>query len=263
MKKTMYMGIALAGLLLTSCFQDLGQDPPFDYPQQPTPPPLGADGQIFYLSFDKDFEEYQSLSEALPTGTPSLTDGKKGKAYTGAKDSYLTFDVANLAAPLGSSMTFAFWYKLNPVPDRAGLLVLAPKTEGKPADKQNNRKAGFRIFREKAGAKQRIKANVGNGTADSWLDGSAKADLDPETNAWKYVALVLTEGKAFFYLDGEEVAATNLTRISWDGCDLMSIGSGAPRFNEWNHLSDHSLIDELRIYNKALSAAEIKQLMNK
>ena len=24
--------------------------------------------------------------------------------------------VANLAAPLGSSMTFAFWYKLNPVP---------------------------------------------------------------------------------------------------------------------------------------------------
>ena len=43
----------------------------------------------------------------------------------------------------------------------------------------------------------------------------------------------------------------------------MSIGSGAPRFNEWNHLSDHSLIDELRIYNKALSAAEIKQLMNK
>ena len=47
MKKTMYMGIALVGLLLTSCFQDLGQDPPFDYPQQPTPPPLGADGQIF------------------------------------------------------------------------------------------------------------------------------------------------------------------------------------------------------------------------
>ena len=38
----------------------------------------------------------------------------------------------------------------------------------------------------------------------------------------------------------------------------MSIGSGSPRFNEWGHNSDHSLIDELRIYNKALSADDIK-----
>jgi hypothetical protein len=40
----------------------------------------------------------------------------------------------------------------------------------------------------------------------------------------------------------------------------MSIGSGAPRFNEWGHLSDLSLIDEVRIYNKALPASEIERL---
>ncbi len=262
MKNLGYIFLVVTGIFLTSCFQDLGQNPPFDYPQQPAPPPLGADGQIFYLSFDDTYEEYQSLAEALIVGNPTFAEGKKAKAYAGAKDSYLTFDIANFAAPLTSTMTFAFWYKLNGNPDRAGILTLGPKTEGKPANQQNNRTSGFRLFRENAGGKQRIKANVGNGTADSWVD-NAKADLDPDNPVWVHIALVLTEGKVFIYVDGEEAASTNLSKISWNGCDILSIGSGAPRFTEWNHLSDNSLIDELRIYNKVLTATEIKTVMAK
>ena len=263
MKKIGFIILAIIGLALSSCFQDLGQNPPFDFPEQPTPPPLGVDGQIFYMSFDEDFEDYQSLAEATVVGNPTLTDGKKGKAYTGAKDSYLTFGINNLAAPLSSEMTFGFWYKVNANPDRAGILVIGPPTEGKAANQQNNRTSGIRIFRENASGKQRIKANIGNGTADTWIDGAAKADLDPAASEWKYITLVLTEGRVFFYIDGVEVAAANFSKISWAGCDIMSIGSGAPRFTEWNHLSDNSMIDELRIYNKALSANEVKSLMNK
>ncbi|MFA7390321.1 MAG: LamG domain-containing protein, partial [Proteiniphilum sp.] len=132
--------------------------------------------------------------------------------------------------------------------------------EGNPANAQNNRTAGIRIFRENAGGKQRVKANIGNGTADSWLDGGTKADLDPATAGWVHIALVLSPDKASFFMAGVEVAATNFTGISWNGCDIMSIGSGAPRFNEWGHLSDLSLIDEVRIYNKALPASEIERL---
>jgi hypothetical protein len=261
MKKTTYLLLLLmTGLIFTSCFQELGQNPPFDFPEQPTPPPIGADGQMFYLSFDEDLEDFQSLMEAAVVGSPTFFDGKSGKAYAGATNSYLTFDVANMAAPLGSSMTFIFWYKVNATPDRAGLLVIGPPHEGNPANAQNNRTAGIRIFRENAGGKQRVKANIGNGTADSWLDGGAKADLDPATAGWVHIALVLTPTKASFYMKGEEVAAANFTGISWNGCDIMSIGSGAPRFNEWGHLSDLSLIDELRIYNKALPASEIERL---
>ncbi len=261
MKKTAYLLILMmTGVIFTSCFQDLGQNPPFDYPEQPTPPPIGADGQMFYLSFDEDLEDYQSLMEAAMVGTPTFANGKSGKAYAGAANSYLTFDVANMAAPLGSSMTFTFWYKVNGTPDRAGILTIAPPHEGKPANAQNNRTAGVRIFRENAGGKQRVKANIGNGTADSWLDGVTKADLDPATAGWVHIALVLSPDKASFFMAGVEVAATNFTGISWNGCDIMSIGSGAPRFNEWGHLSDLSLIDEVRIYNKALPASEIERL---
>lgn len=257
MKKIEFIILAIIGLALSSCFQDLGQNPPFDYPEQPTPPPIGADGQIFYLTFDDTYEEYQSLMEVTKVGDPTFTDGKKGKAYSGAPNSYLTFDIANMAAPLTSEMTFTFWYNVNGNPDRAGILTIGPPTEGKPANQQNNRTSGIRIFRENASGKQRVKANIGNGTADSWLDGGAKADLNPTTAGWKHIALVLSEGRAVLYIAGEEVAAANLSKISWKDCDIISIGSGAPRFTEWNHLSDNSLIDEFRIYNKALTATEI------
>lgn len=251
------VSIFFVGILLTACFQDLGQNPPFDYPEQPTPPPLGADGQIFYMDFNDDYEEYQSLFEATVVGSPTFVDGKAGKAYAGAKNSYLTFGTANLAAPLTKNMTFSFWYKVNADPDRAGILVIAPPTEGAAADKQNNRKAGIRIFRENAGGMQRVKANVGNGTADSWVDGGSLADLDPKVASWTHIALVLTDSKAIMYIGGKEVKSVDFSGISWQGCDIISIGSGAPRFTEWGHLSDNSLIDELRIYNKALSASEV------
>lgn len=46
MKKTGYILLVSLSILMVSCFQDLGQNPPFDYPEQPTPPPIGSDGQI-------------------------------------------------------------------------------------------------------------------------------------------------------------------------------------------------------------------------
>ena len=260
MKPITYILSIVTALLLTSCFQDLGQNPPFDFPEQPTPPPIGADGQMFYLSFDEDLEDYQSLMEAAVVGSPTFADGKSGRAYAGAANSYLTFDVANMAAPLSSEMTFTFWYKVNGTPDRAGILVIGPPHEGQPANAQNNRTAGIRIFRENAGGMQRVKANIGNGTADSWVDGETLADLDPATAGWVHIALVLASDNATLYMDGVAVKVTEFTGISWDGCDIISIGSGAPRFNEWGHLSDNSLIDEVRIYNKALPASQIQSM---
>jgi hypothetical protein len=38
--------------------------------------------------------------------------------------------------------------------------------------------------------------------------------------------------------------------------------SGVPRFTEWQHFSDLSSIDELRIFNKSLSQDEVNAIMN-
>lgn len=263
MKKYVYMlSAALLLFVLTSCFQDLDQDPPFNYPEEPPKPPISEDGQIFYMSFEDNYKDIASDQDATKVGNPDFADGKVGKAYAGVQDGYLTFRLSDLVSELGSDLTVGFWYRVNANPDRAGIIVIGPVTEGAGDNAQNNRTSGFRIFRESgAGTMQRIKANVGNGIADGWLDGGTNADIDPATAGWKYITLTLTEGKATFYIDGEEVAANNLSKISWAGCDIMSIGSGVPRFTEWGHRSDNSLIDELRIYNKVLTAQEIKDII--
>ena len=67
------------------------------------------------------------------------------------------------------------------------------------------------------------------------------------------------------YLDGVAVINTgNMTgkTISWANCTNISIGSGAPGFIAWNHLSDLSKIDELYLFDKVLTVAEIQAIMN-
>lgn len=249
--------IILMMVIFQSCFQDLGQNPPFDYPEQPELPPLGPNGQMFYMDFDDNFEEPQSLSEATVIGSPGFAKGIKGNAYAGAKDSYLTFSTSALAAQLSPTMTFSFWYKVNNEPDRAGILVIGPKDKDQPADKQNNRSTGLRIFRENAGGKQSLKANIGNGEKGITVSTSKENHLETDEPTWKFITLVLMNGKATLYIDAVEIDSQEVT-VSWKDCDIMSIGSGAPRFTGWNHWSDHSLIDELRIYTEALTAAEVK-----
>lgn len=221
------------------------------------------DGEIFYMPFDGDNLELVTINYAKIVGSPTFADGKIQKAYKGATDSYLTFPTKDESLGidlLNADFSVSFWYKVNPVPDRGGIIVIGPETEGAAADKQNNRTAGIRLFRENVGGKQRIKANVGNGTTDGWID-NALADLDPTNPQWVYLTLTINPGKAVLYVNGVEAGTNALTAISWNGCDILSIGSGAPRFTEWSHLSDLSLIDELRLFNKALSPAEIQAIM--
>ena len=37
--------------------------------------------------------------------------------------------------------------------------------------------------------------------------------------------------------------------------------SGAPNFTGWGHLSDQSFMDELRLFNKALSQEEVQTIL--
>lgn len=219
------------------------------------------DGEIFYMPFEDNLKELVTQSNATKVGTPGFAAGKVGQAYAGAADSYLTFPADGLK---GNQISAAFWLKINATPDRAGILVMGPEDTAN-ADyplKQNNRKSGFRFFREKAGDNQRFKLNAGNGTADTWFDGGAAANVDPTTGNWVHLAYTISATEAVVYINGEVVKQGDFSGINWDGCDVLSIMSGAPRFTGWDHLSDLSLMDELRIFNKALTQAEVKTIMD-
>lgn len=218
------------------------------------------ENEIFYMPFDGDYTELISISEATKVGNPTFAGefAEGTNAYAGAENSYLTFNTQDFN--LDKEFSAVFWYKVNTTPDRAGILVMGPVDTNNP-DNMNNRETGFRFFRENANGKQRVKLNVGNGTADAWVDGGDAADIDPANNSWEHIAFTISETEAVVYINGVVVKRETINGIDWTGCDLLSIMSGEPRFAEWGHKSDYSYIDELRLFNKALSESEVKATM--
>ncbi|MEP6260213.1 MAG: LamG domain-containing protein [Gillisia sp.] len=222
---------------------------------------INASAETLYMPFDGQYKDIAANREVTVVGTPGFAgEGKVGSdAYAGAANSYLTLPSAGL---LSEEFSATFWYNVNASPDRAGILVVGPEdtaNAGYP-EVQNNRTSGFRFFRENADGKQRFKLNVGTGTADAWVDGGANADVANDAG-WVHMAFTISSTKAIVYINGVAVGENTITGIDWTGADLVSIMSGAPRFNEWGHLWDSSFMDELRFYNKALTQEEIQAAM--
>ena len=216
------------------------------------------DGEVFYLPFDGDYTELVTITNPTVNGNPGFAGGVIGMAYSGANNANIAFPTTNLQNPEFSAV---FWYKVNGAPDRAGIMVMGPPDTNNPTN-MNNRTGGFRLFRENAGGKQRVKLNVGNGNADNWFDGGPAADIDPASGEWAHVAFTISGTQCAIYINGQVASQGNFSGVSWAGSNILSIASGAPRFTEWGHLSDTSLFDELRIFDKALTQSEIQTIID-
>lgn len=225
------------------------------------------DGEIFYMPFDASFMELVSITNAAEAGSPGFVSGKTNQAYSPTEGSYVTLPTANFAPDdslTTSAFSAAFWYKPSAADKtRAGMVVIAPPDPDNP-DSPNNRTHGFRLFREGDETGQTIKLNVGNGSGESWFDGGDAATVDPTAIDWVHVAFTISSDYVAVYLDGEIVSEGSISGpVSWAGCDILSMGSGAPRFTGWDHLSDvGSAYDEMRIFNKALTQQEVQTIMD-
>lgn len=214
------------------------------------------EGEVLYMSFEGSFADAISGISPTVTGSPLFADGKMGQAYQGATDAYLTFPAATLTTT--HEFSAAFWMKINTTPDRAGILTLSAEDLANPGypGVQNLRTNGFRFFREGSATSQTIKDNVGVGTGETWNDGG---QVDPSTGEWFHFAFTISETKSSIYINGELARESDLAApVDWTGCDILTIMSGVPRFTEWNHLSDLSLLDELHMFKRVLTLEEIQ-----
>ncbi|WP_430934426.1 LamG domain-containing protein [Saccharicrinis sp. 156] len=209
------------------------------------------DGEIFYMPFDNDYMELVNVAPATEVGTPSFAgESLLGtNAYMGATDSYLTYPIGQA---LGNGFTAGFWYKVNGTPGKAGILVVG--------DDADDRKQGFRLFREGNGVEQQIKLNVGTGTGEIWNNGGF---IDVAEGEWIHIAFSISETKNTIFFNGVEVRSSDMAApVDWTGCTEFTIGSGGETFSYWDHKSDASAMDELRFFNKAMTAAEIQEMIN-
>ena len=220
------------------------------FTKEPPYTPL-FEGELFYMPFDGDYYELVNIVKAKEVGTPGFAGESilGTDSYSGTSDSYLTYPIASLLTPEFSA---TFWYKVNPSPDRAGILVIG--------DDETDRNQGFRLFREGNGAEQRIKLNVGIGNADVWNDGDV---IDVATGEWVHVAFTISQTQCTIFLNGIKMRSSAMnTGIDWTGCETLTIGGGGETFSYWDHKSDGSAMDELRLFNKALTAHEIQNMIN-
>lgn len=210
-------------------------------------------GETLYMPFDGKYNDKVTNNLATTTGTPTFAGiaHNGSNSYKGAADSYLNFPTSGLFG--ANSFSVAFWYKVNASPDRAGLVVVGDPTVAE------DRSKGFRIFREGSGTEQRIKLNLGLGTAgESWNDGGI---INVAAGAWVHVAVTVSPTESKIYLDGVlKNTATFTSPVNWTNCNTLNIGAGGPTFSYWNHLSDLSALDELRVFNKTLTQAEIQNM---
>lgn len=220
-------------------------------------PYIPLDGEVFYMPFDGDYFELVGKKFVTVVGAPGFVAGKVEQAYAGATDAYMTYPTAGL---LGGEFSIAFWYKFNPIPIlplRAGIFSIS-----RPYAVYNDtvRVKGFRIFRENSGTKQNLGVNLGTGKVEVWMNPFTT--IAP-SDTWMHIAVSVSGTQAIIYLDGVSKKTANITApIDWAECPLMSIASGMPYFDFWQHYSDLSLYDELHIYNKAITQDEVTALFS-
>ena len=214
------------------------------------------DGEIFYMPFSQNFNDLVSEKEASKVGSPQFSSGISGMGYKGVTNAYIQFPAQGL---LNNEFSAAFWFKLNSTPNRAGILTIGPPLLD---DGGNDMTTGFRFFREAGGNGQVFKLNVGNGSGGEWFDGGATASVANESG-WVHLAFALSQTEATVYLNGEIVSTGSSQGVKWDNVvSHITIMSGAPTFTGWDHFSDESEMDELRIFNKALGQGEVRTIMN-
>lgn len=206
------------------------------------------DGETFYMPFEDNNTDLVTGAEADVVGFPGFEAGIKGQAYAGATDAYLTFPAADFK---GDEFSAAFWMKINAAPDRSGILSVGAAAE--------DRTKGFRLFREGSATEQRIKLNVGTGAGESWNDGGV---IDVTLDEWVHVAISISQSKNTIYFNGVEALSADMDGFDWTDCETITIGAGGETFSYWDHLSDLSLYDELRFFNKALSQDEVQTIYN-
>lgn len=197
MKYLKYLPLFLttaALVVLGSCKQDLGQDPPFDYPEE------GSSGvqlpdPLYHLAFDDDLFLDGTLGGTMKTFTgtlPMFVDGKSGKAYQNIDGQalILTPDAASMTAleSLGSYSVF-MWIKFDGTNTSATSLFALGNTsvevglvdfflESRNADAPST--FFFKGFMVSTGL---------SGKPDAWFDAGDEAKIPNMANVWAHVGV--------------------------------------------------------------------------
>lgn len=221
-----------------------------------------ADKQI-NVRFKDTVSGYPSF---FPDASISYVNGVHGTAYMGNMDKNLTYYNSNDFTS-STSFSIAFWEKHDGVPpEDAQFAMSIPSTAGHWSNSMmllifDHAKAG--ATKDSAIIKLMV-AEVGNG--DHWFEFSGKNRVpNILDNQWHHLAFTYDEttSNLNLYVDG-----SLYNTQSWAGHGAIKMPADkatgfylAGKTTDWGKAFDGG-IDQFRLYNKPLSAAEVLDLYN-
>ena len=270
----LFGAVVMGGLLFTACSKD---DDDNDNGKV-DPSTIATANLVAYMPFDDNALE--TIGNITPSQQPNVTYvvGRRGKAYQGASGAYLRYNLPdNSKLKTLKSYTVAMWIK-------------SPKVDGTPVPKVIEIGKSDDLFwgnltimierltdpgADSLFFKLHFK-KVGVPWEGQWIE--AKKSIF-QVNKWMHLVFQYdaTTSKFMVYKDGVKVefpaAVENryandqqepLGDLNFVNADVLNIGAWRPKTDsqatdEWMGWFMGNL-DELRVYDKALSATEVKAL---
>lgn len=259
--------LASGSLMLTSCFKKFDPDtyaPPLNIGGYTSVKEISPSNLVGYWSFNGSYVDSVTGVAGTNKGT-SFTPGIKGSAMQGALNSYVLFTPGDGISKM-QSFTITYWVN-SPAPSTGiiGLVNLA-NTDGFWGN--------IDMFFENGSTNTdgKFRAHITNGAKDTWV---TKDGIQNMFGVWTALALSFDAGSNTFkfYKDGAPIVTT--TNAGFGPLAFTKVGKlifGCVQFQTtpsqtsatgsqpWaSYLTGQ--LDEVRIYNKALSDAEVNSLV--
>lgn len=208
---------------------------------------LVSDGLVSYWTFDekdvagKTVKDKKGANDGEMLGDPEVVEGKLGNGLklNGTADHV---KVASLDVSPGTYPTITLMAWVHPTSDGTG--------------GQANRR--FLFGHDDGGWDRGIlmqstnwRTGTGNDGTDYWDTGATVG-----VNIWQHIAVVYSEGDIEFYKDGKNYSYGSPGNVG-DGNPSLLIGTHPTQARFFQ-----GIIDEVLVYDRALSEAEIKQNMS-
>ncbi len=194
---------------------------------------------------DGDFVDYVGANNGVNTGT-TFTNAARIGTQAGVLDGADSVDVGTLN--LGDNFSIAAWVRLDV--GTTNIQTIAANSAG------GSNSDGFRLFINTYNTSDgAVNFETGNGTANNNARSSTGV---VGTNGWAHVAVTVnrTAGTAVIYVNGVNVTTDGSVLNNFTNTSAINLGQmlgGGSRMR--------GRLDDVRIYNKVLSATEVTSLI--
>ena len=200
-----------------------------------------TDGLVSYWSFNEDsvagekVKDIFGSSDGTMDGDVEVVKGKVGEAlkFSGG---HVDCGAAKDLTDIGDQMTLEMWIK----PEKPGWAIIAGIS-----------RSGNNSYVIAWSDQTRVDFNLWNGALETWPFHSVE---QPDVDKWHHVAGVYDGSKAIIYINGDFDSEKKFEGALKHNGENFWMGA-----RKSDGLPFNGLLDELRLYNRGLSQAEVEQ----